>query len=693
MERIMGDSTGKSEHYTSLCRMCDNRCGINVYVENGVVVEITGLREHKWNNGRLCVKGRLAVDLVNAPDRILKPLKKVGDRFVEIGLEQAYDEIAARIKQIQATWGNRAMSVWKGEALGFLTQEELSRRFIHAIGSPNYFSNDSACYVGRWLGYALVTGDWATQDFIHSECAVIWASNPPYSQPNLTQSILKGREQGGRLIVIDVRLSAIARQADEFVQIRPGTDGALALGIARQLIEDGTIDREFIENYSLGFDAYSSYVAGFTPERVKRETGIEADQVVQIARMIGSARPKVSIYAGNGLEHHENGINNVRAIACLDGLLGNLDHKGGNFTAERPGLRELSLYGGKPLGHLGPIGAGKYPVLYDFRKECHTLSAMDTILTGKPYPLKGMILGGANPVLTNPNSNKVIRALKTLDLLVVRDLFMSGTAELADYVLPPASFLEQSELHVHPIHQVISLSKKTVDFPGCDDEYTFWKKLASRLGVEEYFPWPDREALNRWLLEGTGITLETLLRHPGGYQYKPRRYQKYREGGLPTPSGRFEFVSAYLRDHGYSYLPEYVPPAYMSSPDPGYPFVLVTGARKVFYTHGRNRNFKRCLTALPGPDIELHPVDAERLGVKTGDVVTVTSAVGHVDIPVKVVHRSAILPGVAQATHGWKNSNINLITHDDRNDPIDGFPLMKSVQVRIERKPLPDEES
>ncbi len=682
----MEESTVKREHFTSMCRMCDNHCGINVYVENGRIVDITGLKEHKWNHGRICVKGRLGVDLVNAPDRILKPLKRVGNGWEEIDLDQAYDEIAKKIKKIQETWGNRSMGVWKGEALGFFTQEALARRFIHAIKSPNYFSNDSQCYVGRWIGYALVTGGWATQDFINTRCAVIWGSNPPYSQPNLTQAILKGKENGAKIIVIDVRLSAMARQADEFIQILPGTDGALALGFARQLIKDNTICHSFIEEYSQGFETYAQYVKEFTPERVERETGIPAETVVRITREIANCRPKVSFYAGNGLEHHENGINNVRAIACLDGLLGNLDAEGGNFTPEKPGLKDLTLYKEIPLHHLEPIGADIYPVLYDFRQECHTMSAMDTILSDKPYPLKGMILGGANPVLTNPNTQKVIQALKTLDLFVVRELFMTETAELADYILPAASYLEHADLHCHPIHQIIGLSPEIVTFPDCDNDYIFWKKLATRLGVGEYFPWEDKNALNRWLLKGSGITVEKLIEHPEGYEYKPRRFQKYKEKELPTPSGKFEFVSSYLKEYSYPYLPEYIPPTYMSAPNPDFPYVLVTGARKVFYTHSRNRNFKRCLTAIPHAEIEIHPDDAEKLGVKTGDVVMVTSTVGSVDIPVSVVHGSNILPGVTQITHGWRESNVNLITHDDRNDPIDGFPLMKSVEVKIERK-------
>jgi anaerobic selenocysteine-containing dehydrogenase len=186
------------------------------------------------------------------------------------------------------------------------------------------------------------------------------------------------------------------------------------------------------------------------------------------------------------------------------------------------------------------------------------------------------------------------------------------------------------------------------------------------------------------MLQDTGITIEDLLAHPEGLEYKARRYRKYRKNNrLSTPSGKFEFVSDYLKNYGYSHLPEYIPPTYKSKPNPEYPYILATGARKVLYTHGRNRNFKCCRTAIPDPDMEIHPIDAEKLGVVTGDVVTVTSTVGSVDIPVKVVHSSHIPPGVTQITHGWIESNVNLVTHDDRNDPIDGFPLLKSVEIKI----------
>jgi anaerobic selenocysteine-containing dehydrogenase len=390
-------------------------------------------------------------------------------------------------------------------------------------------------------------------------------------------------------------------------------------------------------------------------------------------------------YVGNGLEHHENGINNIRAVACLDGLHGSVDGEGGNYLPASAGLKELTLYEEKPLKHLGPIGADVYPVLYDYRQECHTMTGMDTILSEQPYPIKGMIVTGANPALTNPNTTKVIKALKSLELLVVREVFMTETAELADYVLPAATYLERSELHIHGGRQLMGLTQRVVQFPECQDEYDFWHDLAHRLGAGKWFPWESEEELNRWRLEGTGITVEQLTAHPEGIVYEPVRYQKYKESGFKTPSGKFEFVSAYLKRYGYAYLPEYIAPAYLSKPNPDYPYVLITGARHVVYLHGRNRNLDAARSAIPQPEIEIHPEDAKRLGVKTGDTVSVTSTVGSVEVPVTVVHPNYILPGVVQVTHGWSEANINQITHDDINDPIDGFPLAKAVEVRIEK--------
>ncbi|MCK5006934.1 MAG: molybdopterin-dependent oxidoreductase [Spirochaetales bacterium] len=672
------------ETVQTLCRMCDDRCAINVYLEDGKIVDIDGYKEHPWNRGRLCVKARAAVDMVYHPERLLKPLKRTKRGFEEIPLQQALDEIAERLLAIKDKHGARSISIWKGEAIGFAQEEDMARRFVHALGSPNYFSNDSMCYNGRYFGYRLVEGSWPVPDYENSRCVVIWGANPPHAHPNMTQMIMRARKAGAKLIVVDPRMSAIARQADLHADLKPGTDGALALGLIQQLIETQGYDREFVEHYTVGFTELAEYAKAFSPERVEEQTGVAAAVVRELARTIAAAAPRVAVYVGNGPEHHENGINNIRAVACLDAILGALDREGGNRLVEGFKANHLTLYDEIPLEHLGPIGADRFPVLYGFRQECHTMTGINTILSGEPYPIRAMILTAANPALTNPNTLKVREALGSLDLFVVRDLFMTPTAELADYVLPAASFLERVELHTHAKYQRITMTRKILKFPDVQDEYQFWHDLAHRLGIGEYFPWEDETELTRWILEPTDISLERAAAHPEGIEYTPIRYRKWEKEPFNTPSGKVEFSSQYLKDLGYPALPEYKPPAYLESPDPEYPFVLITGARKLIYYHSRFRNIKRFRTAIPGPEVELHPEDAAALGVADGDSIRITSRIGSVEVPAKIKSAVEILPGTLQMTHGWKEANVNLLTHDDRFDPISGFPLMKAVEVQVE---------
>ncbi|OPZ46641.1 MAG: Acetylene hydratase [Actinobacteria bacterium ADurb.BinA094] len=669
----------------SLCRMCDDRCGIDVHLEDGRIVDILGNKEHPWNRGRLCVKARAAVDMIYHPDRVLTPLKRTADGWEQIPLDQALDEIAGRLADVRDRYGARSIGVWKGEAIGFGQQETVARRFAHALGSPNYLSNDSMCYVGRYMGFTLVDGAWPIPDLENARCIVLWGANPPYAHPNMTQYITAARRKGATLVVVDPRMSAIARRADIHAQVRPGTDGALAWGLIRQFVEMDAYDKDFVEDHTIGFAKVVDYARTFTPEMVEAETGLPAATVKAMARMMADAAPRMAAYVGNGLEHHENGVGNIRAIAMIDGLLGALDREGGTLFKEPVPLRDLTLYDELPLRHLGPLGADRFPVLYDMRQECHTMTAMEAILSDEPYPLRALVMTGANPASTNPNSPKVLEALRSLDLLVVRDLFMTETTAVADYVLPAASFLERTELHAHAKHQIVSLTDKVVSWPDVQGEYDFWHDLAVRLGIGEYFPWEDETALNRWLLEPTGLSLETLEAHREGVEYSPPRVGRRRQAGFDTPSGKVEFASAYLKDLGYDELPVYHRPTYRREPDAARPFVLMTGARKLLYLHSRFRNIPRFRTAIPGPEVEMHPDDAAALGVADGDTVRLTSPIGAVDLPVKVVAENEILPGNLQVTHGWREANVNLVTHDDRFDPVSGFPLMKSIEVSVQK--------
>jgi anaerobic selenocysteine-containing dehydrogenase len=271
-------------------------------------------------------------------------------------------------------------------------------------------------------------------------------------------------------------------------------------------------------------------------------------------------------------------------------------------------------------------------------------------------------------------------------LLVVNDLFLTETAKLAHYVLPAATFLERSELHYYPKYQSVALTQKVAEVSGVHDEYALWHDLAHRLGFgQQYFPWENEEQVNRGILESTGITLEDLKKHPAGIVYKPVCYQKFKSRPFPTHSGKVEFTSQYLKDRNLPEISEYVPPRYLRHPSDDYPFVLNTGARNPLYYHSRYHNIEKFRKISQSAEVEMNPEDARQLGIETGERVRVTSEIGCVKVRVKIVDAEQILPGFVEIPHGWQNGNVNLVTYDNINDPISGFPLLKAIPVRIEK--------
>ncbi len=672
----------------TLCRQCGMHCGVNVHIRDGRIVDVSGRGEHPINRGSICVKGQVAKELFYHKDRLLKPLKKKPDgSFMEISRDQALDEIADKILNIRKTSGARSMGVWKGEAIGYLQEEDYARRFIHAFGSPNYMSNDSACFNGRYLGFLLVHGFWNSHpEFEHADLTILWGTNLSASHPTYMREIVKAQKKGAKLIAVDPRLNKTTKRADLVVRPRPGTDGALLWGICRHLIQTEAYDQEFIRKYCIGFEAFARYADQFTPQYVQQQTGVDRLNLDTIFDMIVDNLPRISIFPGIGLEHHENGVNDVRTLACLAALCGSLDIKGGFTWPEALGERKLSMCEEVSLRHEKPIGADRFPALYDYRWECHTMTAMDYMLGQGEYPLKGVIMTAANPAINNPNTKKVVRALSSLELLVVNDLFLTETAKLADYVLPAATFLERSELHFYPKYQSVALTHKVAEVSGVHDEYSLWHDLAHRLGFgKKYFPWGNEEQVNRWILEPTGITLEELKKHPAGIVYKPVRYKKFKSRPFPTHSGKVEFTSQYLRELNLPEISEYVPPRYLRQPSSDFPFVLNTGARNPLYYHSRYHNIEKFRKAFQTAEMEMNPRDAQRIGIENAERVRVTSEIGTVEVQVKIVNATQILPGFVEIPHGWQDGNVNLVTYDNINDPISGFPLLKAVPVRIEK--------
>jgi anaerobic selenocysteine-containing dehydrogenase len=672
----------------TLCRMCETRCAINVHIKNKVLTDITPFEGHPVNQGKICPRGGAALDLFYHMDRILAPLKRQQNgSFKEIPYEQALDEIAAKLASLKKQFGARSVGVWKGEGLGFHQQEGYVRRFVHGFGSPNYFSNDSACYNGRYLGNHLVCGFWNPfPEFDRAKLIILLGTNPPICHPPFMRELADARSKGAKLVMIDPRLNPVACYADIFAQPYPGTDGALAWGLIRYLIRTHNYDSDLVDRYAIGFDKIAAYAEKFTPEYVARQSGIYDSVVEEIAQLIIKNRPRISIYPGAGLEHHENGVNSIRVLTILSCLCGALGQPCGIFRPQPLGIRDLVPGDDPPAVDLGPIGADKFPVLYDIRRECHSMTAMDYMLGKGAYPLKGMIVAAANPAVSNPNTRKVEQALAGLDLLVVNDFFMTRTARLAHFILPAATFLEREELHFFPTRQRVNITRNVARVEGVRTEFRVWRDLAHRLGFgDTLFPWKSEAEVNRWLLEPTGLTVKKLRRYPQGYVYQPVDYRKFLSEPLPTPSGKLEFASPYLQRLGLSEVPEYHQPAYRQQPDENYPFVMTTGARKSLIYHSRHQNIQRFRDVHPHAEMEIHPADAADLGISDGERVRVVSRVGELVIRAAVKHAAELRQGVVEIYHGWEDWRVNFLTPDDINDPISGFPLLKAVPVRVEK--------
>jgi anaerobic selenocysteine-containing dehydrogenase len=667
----------------TMCRQCDSHCGIEVTIQSGRIHRILGDKSHPLSRGRVCPKAFAAIDLVYHKDRIRKPLKRQKNgSFTEIPHEEAMGEISDTLFSIKKEHGARVAGFWTGEGVGFWQQQDYGRRFTHAFGSPNYFSAESVCYASRHIACMSTQGFYNSfPDYGNADLTVFWGVNPPVSHLHYMFELEKSIKAGGKLVVIDPLATQSSKMADLFLQINPGSDCVLALGLARYLIAHGQYDKSFVHNHTFGFEKYARYVDDFPLSLVVQETGIDEAQFLRFAEMVASAGNRVINNFGVSIEHQTNGVNTARAINMVSGICGAIDVKGGEYSPISLGAQPIDLYKEIPLEHLEPIGADTFPALYHFRKECHSLTAMDYMLGNGKYPLRAMVITGANPVLTNPNGAKVARAFSSLDLLVVRELFMTKTAELADYIMPAASFLERSELHCYANAQRVALSRKALTGPGIKTEYEFWHELSQLHGFSNYFfPWENEDQFNRWLLSGSKTTYEEVASSPYGVIYSPKIYNQSHENSFATESGKYQFTSAVLEQFGYNSFPQFVR---CSHPSKEYEYELITGARKRIYYSSRYRNIDKFKKRIPYPVIEIHPDDAKILMVEDGEKVIVESRINKIEIRVKIIDALQIKPGVVQITHGWDEANVNLLTDDNDLDPISGFPNLKNVRVKI----------
>lgn len=699
--KIPGEDTG-IEVRKSVCAICDpqTQCGLDVYVKDGRIIKVAGTKEAPQNAGTLCSKGAAMRQFVYNPERLTTPLRRVGERgegrFEPITWDEALDEIVERLSAIKAQHGAESVIFYSGYSKWY---RAYLQRFCYDFGSPNYMTESSTCATAMTMAHKLTYGAPAGPDWNNAQCMLVWANNPSATKSLNIKNILRQLDRGLKLIVVDPRVTDLAQRADVHLQLRPGTDGALALAMGHVIVEEGLYDREFVANWTVGFDEYAQLVAQMTPERAEQITGVPAERIVEAARIYATTSPASVTFSAAPVVHNTNGVQNYRAVFCLIGLTGNLDIAGGNrfnkpSIAHMPGgfpTREVEFTGADRLKDLPPrVGDDRFPVWSRLTPEAQACDVPRVIATGKPYPLKAIFCLGLNHRMF-PDSQGYIDSLCTLDFIVDADLFLTDSAKYADIVLPVASSVERRELRCWPMGRVM-FSQPCIEPVGeARSDVDILCELSRRFGFGDELLDSGIEACVDWMLEPSGITVAELDKYPGGMKvpdFKPPAQKKYLKNGFNTPSGKVEFLSGILGEYdleGYDAVPVYREPAMspVSTPDIAreYPFVLNTGSRLPMLQHSRTFRVPWNRALCPSPKADINPDDAAALGFKEGDAIDIVTPHGRVSVKAHVTY--LVRSGDVHLYHDWPEANANDLLAGDYLDPISGFPGYRASLCKL----------
>ena len=671
------------------CTFCYHSCGTRVTIEDEKAIKIKGLESHPINKGRLCPKGANALEVIYSPDRLKQPLKRVNGRFEEVSWDQALDEIAEKLIRLKETFGPQTLGIFCGSiGVENLEMSTLVHLLRSGFGSPNFFSVESICYRMRIRTRQMTFGRYPTEE-ADSNLYILWGHNPDQSDFPLKFFLKKNLNKGAKLVVIDPKRIPLADQADMYLRIRPGSDGALALAIMNVIIGEDLYDRDFVEKHTYGFDKLVPHVRKYTLEWAEEITWVPADDIRKLARLYAGTKG-ASIFQGTCTQDQTaNGTQNSRAFAVLQTITGNINVPGGWVTSPPPRF-------GNPGFSVGgdPIGSDKYPLFFDLWGRKAPYGVVTIVPESIPEKLKAFLVVGGNPLISMPDSNAFREAFKKLELLVVHDLFMTDTAKTAHYVLPACSHLEKwgvgytyNVCHCIPY---LMLRKKCIE--PLHESWSEWRyitELANRLGVGEKLPWESEEQFVAFMLEPSGLSFDYLLHEkPEGDFYGKKEYI-VPEGLFRTPSGKIEIYSEALKEVGFDPLPSYLEPE--RGPIRGdrefrerYPLILSVGSRNLYYTHSQHRQVRAFNKIYPDALTEIGPETAKEFGIVDGDQVVVETNRGQVRMKAKVDGRVA--EGVVLVPHGWGgDANGNLLTDVNCREPIMGYPDQKSLQCSIRK--------
>ena len=700
------------------CRGCHGGCMHLLTVENGKVVRVRPDPDGPLNRGRACVKGMSIIEQMYHPDRLTQPMRRLGPRgsarWEPIGWDEALDEIAARLSELRVKYGPETIALISGTGRHHLSQ---FWRFANVLGTPNAMSSGALICLGpRKNAGELCCGHFAGVDYygsVRPGGILVWGANPAISGADgeLTFLIKDAVREGVPLIVVDPKPNELTRAARLWLPLRPGTDGALALGILHILISENLYDHEFVERYAYGFDALAERCAQFDTERTAQITGLDQELIREAARLIASIKP-LALEWGTAVEQSTNAIQTCRAIFMIPALTGNHDVPGGFVesmeiapTADillqllSPDMAQKCISGGYPF-----CDGAASPKLF-----AHPHLTLDAMKTGKPYPVRALIASANNTLISVADSRHACECLNALEFFVSIDFFMTPTAELSDIVLPAAMWPEVDSVFCMPeFGDVAALCmQKVVQVGQCRSDEDIFLDISRRMGLD-YGAESQREILDNEILaeltrrrpEYAGLNFDVFKQL--GWIAPQREYYQYKKRGFHTPTGKFELWSTVLERAGADPLPSWTEPPEtpVSRPDllADYPLILITGSRTMPFFISNNRQIRSLRRMHPFPLASMSPGTAERFGVRDGDWIYIETPRG------RITQKAQLLPDMQDGVvncemgwwypeagapgYGWDESNANILTVGaPPHDPVGGAYQLRALLCRIMPNP------
>jgi anaerobic selenocysteine-containing dehydrogenase len=700
-----------------LCGICPGGCGIDIVMDGERLHRIKPMEGHPL--GIVCVRGVHAEEVIYSPDRIQFPMKRIGKRgageWERISWDEAYKLSARLVKKMTEEYGPEGMAIYTGR--GAFEQslldlfptgghDTISLGFLFPLGSSNTFSCASLCNNSHRVMAPVATFgasyDRLFPDFDQADQIIVWGSNPATDSPPINlRKILEAKERGAKVVVIDPLRTYTAMKADEWIGIRPGTDGALALGIAHVILKEGLWDPAFVDDWTHGFGEFREYVKRFSPGEVEKITTLKAEKIVRLARDLCKLKTAPVIHTG--LEYTNSGVQNIRAVLTLWALSGNFDRPGGlvfrMHQASPLRRNRIERPEGKP-----PIGSDRHPLFCDLNRAGQFMELPRAILHGDPYPVKGLIVLGGSIITSFPDPELWKRSFESLECMIVIDRFLTSDALYADVVLPATTMFEITSYKRYP--GSLSFRERIIPPVGeAKNDYVILAQLGKALGYGDRFPQSEEEMLE-FVFKDAPALLDQLKSKPQGVSIpaSPMVYEKYKNGllrkdrnpGFETPTGKFEISSQLLKRHGFDSLPIYQEPLEgpIGSPElaKNFPLVLTTGTRIQSTFRSQHLNIPGLLKLQDKPNILIHPEDSVPRGIQDGDKVMVRTKRGKVPFYARVTDR--VVKGAIEANMGgggplqpkeWKEANVNELTDMENRDPISGFPVFKALLCEVEK--------